>query len=141
MDDRQAMFFICDEVLVALNGKYTISGLYTGDITVPQVPMQIPQLVAMFEIKTAIDNPFKSLILQVSIPGEIAPRQLDLSAAVQAGQAMPVIPGRTMAIYRFPFLIQGLILQSGPIEAKVICEDGEILAGTQWVSTAAEMQA
>jgi len=139
MTQRQALIFVCDELLISLNGKYTVAGLYTGDIVVPQIPAQLPQLVIMFEITTTVDNPFKTLILQVSIPGESVPRRLDLSPTVQSALTLPT---RSMLMYRFPFLIQSVkIQQSGPIEAMIIHEDGELSAGQQWIVTIAEAQA
>lgn len=135
---REAMFFICDDVLIALNGKLAIAGLYTADIVIPEGSAQVGQLVFMFEIKTPIETPFKSLILQVSFPGEKDPRQLDVT---QALRATPLIPGRTTITYRLPFLIQLPTLNSGPIEAKIIHEEGVLVAGKQWIVTAEEMQA
>jgi hypothetical protein len=138
MSERAAMFFICDEVLVALNGKYTISGLYTGDIVIPHAPTQLGQLIIMFEITTPMDKPFQKLVLQVSFPGEQNPRQLDLSSGVPT---IPIIPDRSVTTLRLPFLIQTPVLNSGPIEAKVIHEDGELLAGKHWIITTVEAQA
>jgi hypothetical protein len=139
MPDRQATFFVCDDVLIALNGKFTISGLYTGDIIIAQSPAQLLQLVVMFEIKTPTNKPFQKLILQVLFPNDENPRQLDMTAALPA--VIPVLPDRTTAVLRLPFLIQSPVLTSGAIEAKVIHEEGELSAGKQWITTFSEAQA
>jgi hypothetical protein len=136
MAERHATFFVCDDVLVALNGKYTIAGMYTADIVIPHEPFKLSQLVFMFEVQTPTEHPFKSFVLQISLPGEPAPHQLDLSGAIQLQ-----IPGRTRAIYRIPFLIQTPLLRTGEIEAKVIHEEGELLAGKHWVVTVDQAQA
>jgi hypothetical protein len=137
MTERQAMFFICDDVLIALNGKYTVSGIYTGDIIINQDPTQLLQLVVMFEIRTPIDNPFRTLVLHVSLPGEESPRRLELPPF----PSPPKLPERTAILHRFPFLITNPILRSGPIEVKVLHEEGELSAGKQWVVTVQQAQA
>jgi hypothetical protein len=137
MTDQSANFFLCDDLLVALNGKFTALGIYTGDIVIPTDPFATPQLVAVFDVRTPIQKPFRSAILQVSLPGEDVPRQLNISSTIPAGN----IPGRTMIRLRTPFLMQGAVLTSGIIEASVL-HDGEVLpAGKQWVVTLAEAQA
>lgn len=139
MADRQATFFVCDDLLVALNGKFTIAGLYAGDIVITQSPAQLIQLVVMFEIKTPIEKPFQKLILQVSFPNEENPRQLDMSPSLPA--QLSVLPSRTVVTLRIPFLIQAPVLNSGAIEIKVIHEEGELFAGKQWIVTVNEAQA
>src|SRR5262249_994037 len=121
------------------NGKFTVAGLFTGDIVIAQSPSQLVQLVVVFEIKTPVGNPFKKLVLQVSFPNEENPRQLDLTSSLPAQSG--ALPGRTVTMLRLPFLIQAPTLSSGAIEAKVIHEDGELLAGKQWIVTVAEAQA
>ena len=139
MTERQVMFFVCDDVFVSMNGKYTISGMYTGDIVIPQEPAQLPQLIVMFEIRTPISHPFESLVLQVSIPGEAEPRTLDISFAIP--RPLPTLKGRKSWSLRYPFLISAPNIKSGAIAAKIIHEGGELAAGKQWVVTVAEAQA
>jgi hypothetical protein len=136
MISRDAMFFLCDDVLVALSGKMTIAGMYTSDIIIPNEGIQIAQLVAVFTIRTPMETPFQKLVLQISMPGEENPQQIDLSGQSKSAS----IPGRTTLNYKLPFLIGNPILHSGPIEAKVIHESGEMLAGRHWVTTLEQAQ-
>lgn len=140
MAHRQVSFFVCDEVLISLNGKYTISGMYTGDIVIPNNGVTLPQFVVMFEIAASIDSLYKQIILQVSIPGEAIPRQSDITALVLP--SLKFIPkGRETIMIRYPLLIQSPTLSSGPIEVKLIHELGELLAGRHWVVTIEEAKA
>ena len=129
MSDRLASMFICDEVLVSLNGKYTVSGLYTGDIAIPSEQTILGQLVVMFHVETDVTKPFRRLALQVSFPGELLRTQEMLTSPFPA-----VPPDRNRVTFRMPFLIPQPVLRPGPIETKVLHEDGELPAGKQWIT-------
>jgi hypothetical protein len=135
MTERKATFFICDELLVSLNGKFTISGMYVTDLVIATEPAQLIQLVILVQVETIISKPFRSLIIHVQLPGEAAPRIMDASAMIP-----PVMspPGRSNIRMRIPFLISQPVLRAGPIEVKVIHEEGELLAGRQWVLSVAQ---
>jgi hypothetical protein len=138
MTERYARFFVCDELLVSLNGKFTISGLYTGDLIVPADPIQLAQLVVVVTTETEISKPFRSVIIRVQLPGDPAPRELDASSTIPPVIAQ--VPGRSTIKSIVPFLITQPVLRSGPIEVKVIHEEGELLAGKQWIVTSAQLQ-
>jgi hypothetical protein len=96
----------------------------------------MPQLVAVFDIQTPAQKPFRSLILQIALPGETIPRQLDISSTLLPGQ----IPGRTTIRMRTPFLIQQAVLNSGAIDASVVHDGKMLVAGKHWVVSIAEAQ-
>jgi hypothetical protein len=133
MSDRRASFLICDEVLVAVSGKFTVAGVFTGDIGIPPSKLTLGQLVVLFQIDTPIEQPFKKLVLQVSIPGESTPRQMDVTALIAMAAPMPSLAGRTKITYRVPFPLFMVQLEAGAIEVKVLHEEGELDAGKQWV--------
>jgi hypothetical protein len=139
MTDRRGSFLICDDLQIALNGKFTIYGVYTSDIVIPADPLHINQLVVVFYVETPITKPFKRLVLQVSVPGESAPRQFDATPTLQMPPSGP--PQRTKIAYRLPFLLQSVVLHPGPIEMKVLHEEGELEVGQQWIVTVAQAQA
>jgi hypothetical protein len=139
MTDRRAFFLICDDLQIALNGKFTIHGAYTSDIIIPSESLAINQLIVVFYVETPITKPFKRLVLQVSVPGESVPRQLDATPTLQIPPS--AAPQRTKVAYRLPFLLQSVVLHPGPIEMKVLHEEGELEAGKQWVVTVAQAQA
>jgi hypothetical protein len=132
MSDRFASVLVCDELLFALNGKWTISGIYTGDLAIPTENTVIPQMVFLFLIETDIDDPFQSLKLEVTFPG-MAPAYLELPENALVLQGI-VPPGRTKRVARVPFLITQPVLRSGKIVTKVIHEKGEISATGPWIT-------
>jgi hypothetical protein len=129
MSDRFASMFVCDDLLVALNGKFTISGLYTGDIAIPSEPWTLGQLVVVFNVETDVTKPFQRLALQVSFPGE-SPRTQEM----QTNPLPPMPLDRNRVAFRMPFLIPQPVLRPGPIEAKVLHEEGELPAGMLWIT-------
>lgn len=127
MTERKATFFVCDETLVALSGKLTIGGMYTGDIGIPEPEARLNQLVIFVQIETPAERPIQRLSVNISFPGEEKPRTID----GLRGLAPPL--GHDTLVYKRPFLFQQITLRPGPIEVKVVHEEGEIFAGTQWV--------
>jgi hypothetical protein len=139
MTDRRATFLMCDDLSVALNGKFTLFGMYPADIVIPGEQAQLGQLVVFVEAETLIERPFKSLAILVKLPGEAEPKVLDASAALQ--QMPPLVAGRAVMRVRVPFLIPQPLLKPGAIEVTVVHEEGALPAGKQWVITAAQAQA
>ena len=136
MSERQAVVFICDEVLVSLTGKFNLLGMYTGDIAILAAEVPSPQLVFVFQIECDITDPYRLLIAQVTLPGE-GPRQMPVPFMIPS----PLPEGRTRWVTRWPFLIPFPTLRPGRIEAKVIHEKGEIIAGYQWIVLVSPPQA
>lgn len=139
MTERHATFLICDEVLISLNGKFLISGMYPGDLVIPAEPTQLAQLVVFVQVETPIDKPFHSLAVHVQLPGDPVPRVLDASTTLDLSQGSPM-PNRTTLRARLPFLIPQPLLRSGPIEVTIVHGDGQFSAGRQWVLTTAQLQ-
>jgi hypothetical protein len=136
---RRATFFLCDELLVSLNSKFNIVGMYTGDLVIPSDLTILPQLVIVAEIETPIEKPFRSLSIQVQLPGEPVPRINDVTTSItHTMHYLPATEGRTTVRFKVPFLIQQPTLGSGPIEVKILDEEGEFSAGQQWVVTIAQ---
>jgi hypothetical protein len=138
MTARRATFLVCDDVLVALNGKYTISGMYTGDLLIPGNEAQLGQLVIIVQAETPVEKPFRAFAIHVQFPGDPAAKILDASQAIP--KTAVHAPGRTTIVIRLPFLIPQPIVRPGPIEVKVVHEDGELFAGKQWVISASQLQ-
>jgi hypothetical protein len=136
MIERRATFFICDDLLIALNGKLSISGMYTGDLVISSDQTVLTQLVILVQIETPIEKPFRYLRLQALFPGESGPKTLDAPQPIPAAIA---VQGRTTAILRLPFLIPQPILRPGPIEVTIVHDEGEISAGEQWIITTSQL--
>ncbi len=130
MTERQASFLICDDLLVSLNGKFFLQGVYTGDIAIADEESNLAQLILLLQISTPIERPFRSLEISVSLPGETLPRVMDLMPTLPA---MLGHPGRTTLNYKIPFPLARPVLRSGIIEVRIRHDEGEILVGRQWV--------
>lgn len=135
MIDRQATFLACDDVLLALNGKMFINGIYTADIVIPTNEAQINQLIIFVMADTPIERPFRSFVILVKLPGEDEPKTFDAMPFI-LGLPPTAAPGRGMLKVRVPFLIQQTILRPGAIEVSIVHEEGTTLAGRQWVQLA-----
>jgi hypothetical protein len=127
---RHASVFISEEFLISLTGKFTVQGLFTTDIVIPTEPFSANQLVFLFSIETDMDDPLQRLTLEVTFP-----HQPSRTLEVPLPPFVPM-PGRTKWVFRWPFLIQNVVLQPGRIEAKVIHEKGELVAAAPWISLA-----
>lgn len=130
MVDRHAILIVADDVQVGITGKITIRGLYTGNIAIPADPSTVPQLVFLFIIETDVRDPFMSMTLEITLPGD-APRQLPVVV-----MPLPQLVSQEYTRYtlRVPFSLLFPLLRPGHIEAKVIHDKGEIVVGTPWIS-------
>jgi hypothetical protein len=128
---RQAMLLVADEIFYNLVGKAVLQGIYHTDLIIPLEESPIGQLLFYFFMDTSLDDPFRSLAVEVTLPG---------SPAVQntVPVVFPIPPAmiqadRTRLYYRHPMLIQAPTLRPGRISAKVIHENGEIIVGAPWI--------
>jgi hypothetical protein len=64
-------------VLYAFNGKAHLQGIYTGDIFINSDPSFVGQLIFLFIVETDSEDPFHTLTLEVTIPGN-APVSLNV---------------------------------------------------------------
>jgi hypothetical protein len=131
MIERRATVLVADELLVSLNGKFNLLGMYAADILIPANPTTAAQLVFLFLIETDVEDPFRSLTLEVSLPGS-TPNRLEVGPL----PTVSVLPGRRQWNIRWPFLIPLPVLRPGHIEAKVVHEKGELIASAPWISIA-----
>lgn len=131
MTARQAFVLIADEALFSLTGKIHINGWYTADITIPSDGTMLAQLIFLFVIQTDVRDPFKSLAVEVTMPG---------GHIVRSSVALPANivnnPERNSMTYRVPLIVRQTKLHAGKIEAKVIHEKGELDVVTPWIIVA-----
>jgi hypothetical protein len=128
MTEIKAAFCICDETLISLNGKFNAVGIYVSDIAIPVAPSTVSQLAFLFHIEFSLADPCRSLTVEIILPGE-EPRRMPVPFKL----AEPIPKNRTRFNIRWPFLIQLPVLRPGRIEAKVIHDKGQIIAGYQWI--------
>lgn len=125
--ERRASVLVCDELYVTLLGKFVAKGIYTTDIGIASEGVVVPQLIFLFQIGTDVDNLFKSLKVQVTLPDQ-SPRTHE----IPVGMFAPA-PERTRWLLHFPMLVQSAVLKPGRIEVKVIHDGGEILIPAPWI--------
>ena len=128
MTGRQASVLVSDDILISLQGKFTVIGVYTADISIPEDGTTAPQLAFLFVVECGVDDRIESLTLEVKLPGN-APEQQVIPIVKSS-----VLPGRTKLLYKLPFLIIQPVLHPGRIEAKIIHEKGEIPVAGPWIS-------
>jgi hypothetical protein len=129
MNDRQATILVSDDFLVSLTGKFTIIGIYTGDIGIFSDPSPALQLVCLFIVECDIGDPFQKLTFEIQIPGEQEPRRISQTIITP-----PAIPGRSRWILRIPIPLTNVLLKPGQLRGKVIHEKGEIDVGGPWIT-------
>jgi hypothetical protein len=137
MIERKASVIVCDDCLVSLQGKFVLSGIYPGDIVIPLDGISAPQLVFFFLIEGPREDPFKSLSIKITFPGQ-PPIQAELPVA---SASSTIFPDRKTALTRQPVLVQLPVLRTGRVETIVIHDKGEIDAGGIWITVAADLNA
>jgi hypothetical protein len=120
---RQAALLVADEVTFSLNGKLNIFGTYTADIGIQTNPTPLTQLIFLFVIETDPGDPYVRLEVNVTLPGGDQRHQSIITSRLIATPS-----DQRRWILRYPFLFTNPILRPGPIEAKVIHDQGEIIA-------------
>lgn len=122
MTSRQATVLVSDELTYSLNGKLNLFGVYTGDISIVQNPTIGVQLIFLFIIETSPDDLYRSLHLNVTLPGGDA-RDFDLAMPNLAAS----ISDKARWCLKYPLLFANPILFPGPIVASVTHEKGRLL--------------
>jgi hypothetical protein len=119
---RQASVLVADDLTYSLNGKMNAIGIYTSDIVIPTSPAFVTQLIFVFIIETSPSDQFKELHLHVALPsGQFSQTTIDLNTLIHA------LSDDTRWNLRWPLAFYGPVLTPGPIVAKVIHEQGEII--------------
>jgi hypothetical protein len=114
-----------------VGGKFLIVGMYTGSIAIPEDLVVAPQLVFLFLMATGIEEQFKTLTVEVTLP-ETAPISQNIPLQPQDTDS-PFFQetkrlGAQRIIHRVPLFIPQPQLRPGKVLAKVIHEKGELLA-------------
>jgi hypothetical protein len=128
MTTRQATVFVADEFTYSLNGKFNVFGIYGSDINIPLDPFITSQLIFVFVIETAPDDPYQSLSMHVTLPGGDA-RHLEIPLP----RLIAGISDQKRWCLKYPLLFTNPILRPGPVEAKVIHEKGEISTAAPFI--------
>src|ERR1035437_3079683 len=117
MTDRFVAVLVADEIYYNLHGKAILQGIYNADIVLASEEQQTAQLVCLFMVETDIANPFRSLQVQVTLPGN-AP--ISSQVPVQWPPAPNMPSDRKKMFVKWPLLIPAPVLRPGQIEAKAI---------------------
>lgn len=118
---------VCDEIRIELSGKLFIIGMYTGNIAIPHDDFVIPSINFLFSFDCALSDMPKKVAFEITMPGGVTnSSQLDV--------APPEIKEHHTRWYmRHALGFQNTSLRSGKIEAKIVVDDREIIAGAPWI--------
>jgi hypothetical protein len=134
---RQATLLVADEIYYNLQGKAILQGIYQTDLVITTDPQPAPQLIFYFIIEGDATDPFRSLEVEVALPGsEPIRRSVRITTTVPA----EVVANKGRVFLRYPLLAPALLLRPGRIEAKVIHENGEIVVRTHAIVLTAQPQ-
>jgi hypothetical protein len=121
---REAFVLAADDLRTEIGGKYIIVGVYTGGIVIPHEEFVVPQLVFLITAVTDINEPFKRIAGEVTLPGA-APVKVDSKIADVSNPS----PLARRWITRIPIFIRPAVLRStGTIYVKILHEQGETRA-------------
>ena len=123
---RQASLLMADEIYYNLYGKAILQGVYQGDIRIPTDPSFSHQFIFYFMAETDSTDPFRSLVAEVTLPGNPTVREV---VGLIPPEVIKNASKEARAFYRHPLLVRTPTLRPGRIEAKMIHESGEIIVG------------
>jgi hypothetical protein len=72
---RQAILLVADEIFYNLHGKAILHGIYHSDLTMHEPSVVVPQLIFFFIGESDITDPFRSVTVEVTLPGNEPVRQ------------------------------------------------------------------
>jgi hypothetical protein len=128
---RQATLLVADEIFYNLHGKAVLQGIYHSDLIITTNPTTVSQLIFFFIMETELSDPFRSLAVEVVLPGNVPVRnQVPVTYPIPSGL---IREGTTRLFYRHPMLVPSPILRPGRIEAKAVHDSGEITVGAPWI--------
>jgi hypothetical protein len=131
MTERTAFVTIADDIYTSYNGKLNIIGAYTQDIAIIADPFKANQLLFVFRVETGIDDPFQTLGVEITFPG-----QKSIVTTMPLPPNPPRLPGRTKQALTFTVPAVYVDLRPGKIDVKVIHERGSIDVLAPWIAMA-----
>jgi hypothetical protein len=65
MTTRHMWAVVCDDIRQEVGNKQSHMGIYTGEILLPTLPLTMPKLCVVLNVRTLSTDPFKRLIVRV----------------------------------------------------------------------------
>jgi len=131
-------YIIADDAHVAITtGKFTLQGIYMGDIVIPEDGAQVAQLIFFFQIFSPISKPIQNVSLQIKFPKTDQPFFLAIPDS-QISESPRASSEKNIWNIRFPFPVSGPILHRGKIEIIVTHKSGKFELLPTWIITADE---
>jgi hypothetical protein len=134
MSEPAGTLIVSDDLMIALNGKFSILGMYTGDIVIQSDPTTSPQLVCLFLVEGPLETQPHSVAFEIMFPGSTTPRRMETPVSFPTA----AMPDRKQWTFKWPFLVSQVVLRPGKIRAKVIFNKGEaeLAIPGPWISIA-----
>lgn len=124
----RASIIVCDDILISLQGKVTIVGMYTSDLTIFSESVVASQVAFLTMIEADLEDLPDSMHVEITFPGE-KPQVI----AVQSPGTIQVGPNRSKIVIKVPAQAIQITLRPGKIEAKVVYPGGETVVAAPWI--------
>lgn len=96
----------CDDIREEVGNKLSYMGVYTGELTVPNVPVLLPKLCIAVTLITATGDPFESLEVRiVKAKGEEETEILSTGPIPLPTEAPVQLDGSTRLLLRLTFML------------------------------------
>jgi len=119
------------------NGKSLYVGVYSGNLITPSLPAKLAQLFVAFSIRTAFDNPVKTVSLEIEVPGNKETIKLGKTTLPEA--SVKPSPGKDTLTARSQFVLNDLVLtEPGYLRVWAITESETLLIGEMLIATMAQ---
>lgn len=137
--NRRAYSHFCDDVRAEVGNKFSLMGIYGGELFVQGAPTVLPKLVIAMFFSTPPDEPFNKLKFvvragdQTMVEHEMPPQEIEkiVSGLKRLPDANDPITGLTIGVTLFvsPFIVD----KPMTIKATAICDGEELPAGRLYV--------
>ncbi len=123
MNDRFVHTLWCDDIRQEVGNKTSFMGVYTGGLVLPSLPALLPRLGIWTWVTTSIDQPFKTLSMQIVRDDGSKLADLEITDIQPINGEEPV-PDTTRQTYMAGFSV-------GPVEIPAGCRYFQVLVQTE----------
>lgn len=127
----------CDDVRHELNGKFSLMGIYTGDMYVPVFPIALPKICAYFVLCVPVGSSnsadaFISVMKGAEVISSITLTVPPTNEAPTPSHGKPAAYHRSLGVLEFPGMT---FIEPTLIEVVVQIDGQSLIGGRLWVTT------
>jgi hypothetical protein len=123
VNDRFVHTLWCDDIRQEVGNKTSFMGVYTGGLVLPSLPALLPRLGIWTWVTTSIDQPFKTLSMQIVRDDGSKLADLEITD-IQPINGEESVPDTTRQTYMAGFSV-------GPVEIPAGCRYFQVLVQTE----------